>query len=122
MQKMTVELVDDLDGSEAHETVSFALDGAEYEIDVSAPNAERLRGVLDKYVSSARRVGGRKAGVTRKRDQRSSVPDAPAGKVTAREIRAWLASEGRIDEVSPVGRIPRHFYEEYERYAAQLAA
>ncbi|MGH8880612.1 MAG: Lsr2 dimerization domain-containing protein, partial [Stackebrandtia sp.] len=40
-QKVTVSLVDDLDGSEAGETVEFGLDGAFYEIDLSDDNAER---------------------------------------------------------------------------------
>ena len=43
-QKVMVTLVDDLDGSEAGETVEFGLDGAFYEIDLSEGNAERLRG------------------------------------------------------------------------------
>lgn len=59
-QVTVVELVDDLDGSEADETVEFALDGAAYEIDLSATNAEELREALGPYVEAARRAGGRK--------------------------------------------------------------
>ena len=55
----TVTLVDDLDGSEASGSVSFALDGASYEIDLSEDNAEKLRDALAGYVASARRVEGR---------------------------------------------------------------
>ena len=54
----TVTLVDDLDGSEASGSVSFALDGASYEIDLSEGNAEKLRDALAGYVASARRVDG----------------------------------------------------------------
>jgi hypothetical protein len=36
-------LEDDYDGGSADETVSFALDGAEYEIDLSSKNASGLR-------------------------------------------------------------------------------
>ena len=42
-QKVTVTLVDDLDGSQAEETVEFGLDGATYTIDLSGGNAGRLR-------------------------------------------------------------------------------
>jgi len=46
-QKIQTLLVDDIDGSEAEGTVRFGLDGAEYEIDLSAENALALRGALD---------------------------------------------------------------------------
>ena len=42
-QKVQVLLVDDIDGSEATETVSFGLDGVAYEIDLSSGNAGQLR-------------------------------------------------------------------------------
>ena len=58
----TVTVVDDLDGSEAAESVEFALDGVAYEIDLSEDNAEKLRDALAGYVAGARRVtGGRRA-------------------------------------------------------------
>ncbi len=57
-QKVMVTLVDDLDGSEAEETVEFGLDGAFYEIDLSEDNAERLRDALSEYVEHARRQAG----------------------------------------------------------------
>ena len=36
-------LIDDLDGSEASETVAFAVDGSSYEIDLSKSNAAAMR-------------------------------------------------------------------------------
>ena len=45
-QKVQVLLVDDLDGGEASETVTFALDGTSYEIDLSGKNADELRDVF----------------------------------------------------------------------------
>lgn len=59
-QKTVLELVDDLDGGPADETVAFALDGVEFVIDLSAKNASRLRDVLAEFVGHARRTGGRK--------------------------------------------------------------
>ena len=42
-QKVEVLLVDDIDGGEADETVSFSIDGTSYEIDLSKKNAAKLR-------------------------------------------------------------------------------
>ena len=56
-QKVQVLLVDDIDGSEATETVSFGLDGVGYEIDLSSGNADELRGELAQYVEHARKSG-----------------------------------------------------------------
>ncbi len=53
-----VKLSDDIDGSDADETVRFALDGKTYEIDLSANNASRLRGALRPYIEKARADGG----------------------------------------------------------------
>lgn len=53
-------LVDDLDGSTATETLTFGVDGREFEIDLSQENATRLRGDLETWVAAARRTGGRR--------------------------------------------------------------
>lgn len=51
-----VTITDDIDGGEAVETVEFGLDGASFEIDVSAKNAQKLRTALVKFVDNGRRV------------------------------------------------------------------
>ncbi|CAO0837692.1 Lsr2 family protein OS=Streptomyces microflavus OX=1919 GN=G3I39_33275 PE=4 SV=1 [Streptomyces microflavus] len=56
-QKVQVLLVDDLDGVEADETVTFALDGKTYEIDLTTANADKLRGLLQPYTKGGRRTG-----------------------------------------------------------------
>ena len=66
-QKVNIVLVDDIDGSEAEETVTFGLDGTTYEIDLNSDNAQALRDSLSGYlgharkVSSSRRNGARKS-------------------------------------------------------------
>lgn len=55
-----VQVVDDLTGEPADETVGFGLDGLAYEIDLSARNAAALREIFGPYVSRGRRTGGRK--------------------------------------------------------------
>ncbi len=56
-QKVSVLLIDDMDGGDAEETITFALDGMGYEIDLSEKNAAALRKALNKYINSARRTG-----------------------------------------------------------------
>ena len=56
-QRTLITLTDDIDGSEASETVVFGLDGATYEIDLNEAHAEDLREVLAPYVAGARRSG-----------------------------------------------------------------
>jgi hypothetical protein len=47
-------LSDDLDGSDADETVRFALDGKNYQIDLNKKNASALRRALKPYVDAGR--------------------------------------------------------------------
>lgn len=63
--KTVVELFDDLDGGRANETVGFALDGVEYEIDLSSANAARLREMLADYIAHGHKVSGRSRSMTR---------------------------------------------------------
>ncbi len=95
----TVSLTDDIDGSEAAETVTFALDGQPYEIDLSAEHAQALRGCVHEFIAAARRTGGlndRSKSGRRSHSRRSHV-DASA-------VRAW-ANENGV-HVSHRGRIP----------------
>jgi hypothetical protein len=93
-QKVHIVLEDDIDGSEADETVSFALDGTSYEIDLSSANADKLRSALATYVGHGRKVSSR--GRVAKR--------AAAGGTSAAEVRAWAKSNGY--SVPDRGRIP----------------
>jgi hypothetical protein len=102
-QQVIKRLVDDLDGSDADETVSFAIDGVTYEIDLSAENAGILRHRLSLFVDHARRAGG----VRRPRGR------AVSGRQRSADIRAWAKAHGI--EVSERGRIPATVVEQYER-------
>jgi hypothetical protein len=99
-QQVTVSLVDDLSGSQADETVLFALDGKAYEIDLSSANADKLRDELADFVGAARRAG---------RGSRSSGGTAPARAASVdreqnQAIREWARQRGM--KVSDRGRIP----------------
>ena len=99
-QRVNVELIDDLDESPAAETVSFALDGVSYEIDLSEANAGKLRDALAPYLGHARRTAGRRGGSSR--GSRSSGSSG-SGSGNASEIRAWARENGF--EVSERGRV-----------------
>jgi len=104
----TQRLVDDLDESDAAETVSFALDGTSYEIDLSDENIEKLRDALAVYVASARRVDGGRRGPGRPKAA-AKAPRVARGARTAPDreqtaaIREWARANGH--EVSERGRL-----------------
>ena len=105
-QKRTIQLIDDLDGTEASETLTFALDGVTYEIDLSEANARAARETFAAYITAGRRTGGRSttssSAARRSRSDRDYVPQA---------VRAW-ASSNKID-VPARGRIPATVLEQY---------
>jgi hypothetical protein len=107
-QKVQVLLVDDLDGGEADETVTFALDGVTYEIDLTTENADKLRGLLNPYTDSGRRTGGR-AGRGRTKAPRGGAASGP----DTAKIRAWAKEKGY--EVNDRGRVPATIREAYEK-------
>lgn len=109
-QRVQVILEDDLDGSQADETVLFGLDGAEYEVDLSTENAQGLRDALAQYVGVARRTGGR-----RKRATASAPRPTENGSSGANtsDIRAWAQENGY--EVSSRGRVSAEVREAYDK-------
>jgi hypothetical protein len=56
-QRIVTELTDDTDGKPADETVTFGLDGREYEIDLTKKNAAALRKAFDAYVKNGQLLG-----------------------------------------------------------------
>jgi len=107
-RKTFVQLVDDLDGTTISdgkgETVSFALDGKDYEIDLSDKNAAKLRDSLARYVAAARKVGGG-------RGRRSRGGTARADRVQTQAVREWARGQGY--KVSDRGRIPQDVMDAY---------
>jgi len=104
-QRVEIVLEDDVDGTSADETVSFGLDGANYEIDLSAGNAAALRDALAVYVASARRVSGRSG---RRASRGRSAANAPSPS----DVREWAREQGY--EVSDRGRVPAEVRNAYD--------
>ena len=109
VQNVTVMLIDDIDQSQAAETVHFGVDGTAYEIDLSARHASELRSMFGRYISAARTVGQAPA---RARQQRRSRPRTQMDRERSRRIRSWAMERGLL--ASPRGRIPQHVADEYQ--------
>lgn len=102
-QRIQVLLEDDVDGSQAEETVRFSIDSANYEIDLSAANAEKFRESIAPWVGHARKMGApRKTG---------QAPSRQAGPST-NEIRTWAQQNGM--KVAPRGRISAEVRRAYD--------
>ena len=101
-QRVTVEMTDDIDGTEAAETIAFRVDGTAYEIDLSKKNAAKMRQAFGRYIEHARRTtDGRRSGRAHRDRHRS-----PA-------VREWAKQQGI--EVSERGRIPASVVSQYEQ-------
>jgi Lsr2 len=106
-----VVLTDDLDGSEATQTISFRINGQEYEIDLSDENAQRFHQALEPYVASSRQVQrqvepvrrGRGNGRRRNGSGREDIP----------QVRAWAQANGY--DVSERGRIKKEILDAYDQ-------
>jgi hypothetical protein len=98
-QKVQTLLIDDLDGGEAEGTIRFGLDGTEYEIDLSAKNADALRKGLARYVEAGRRAPGSPQRRPSRSGRRASAND-----VNTTEVREWAKAQGI--EVKDRGRVP----------------
>src|SRR3954451_11515188 len=102
---------DDLDGSAATQTISYTIEGQEYEIDLSEDNIQRFHEALEPFVSKSRQVERQAAparrgrGDGRRRSSTGSRDDIP-------QIRAWAEANGH--EVSARGRIKKEVIDAYD--------
>jgi hypothetical protein len=112
-----VKLVDDLDGGKADESITFALDGRSFEIDLSEKHARKLRDGLAPFINAARRAGGGSAAARPK-----SVARAARPREDTAAIREWANANGHA--VSARGRISSAVRAAYEARgnAAPVAA
>jgi hypothetical protein len=94
-QRTQIVFTDDLDGGPADTTVSFAVDGVGYEIDLSNAHAAELRAAFEPFLEHARKVPASR------RPARTAA--RPAGPNPA-AVREWAKNEGI--QVSDRGRVP----------------
>ena len=118
---MIEKLIDDLDGGDAAETVTFGLDGATYEIDLSKKNAAVFRKSLARYVNAARRSTAPTRSTRRtapSRSTRRTTAPSPNGSTPKRDfdilqLREW-AGANKV-AVPARGRIPNAVVEQYKQ-------
>ena len=106
-QRVSVTYACDYDDKEIPEgeqrSVTFGIDGQDYEIDLCAKHSERLTEAIGKFAEHARKAVMR--GTRRRRR-------TTANRRRSAEIRAWAKSSGI--EVSDRGRIPGHVLAGFE--------
>lgn len=105
-KKTIVTLVDDLTGEDIAdgkgETVSFALDGKSYELDLTTKNADKFRGLFQDYIAVATKVG-RKTRTTQYNNTKTNT----------KEIREWAKEQGM--DVPDRGRLPADVMEAWNK-------
>ncbi len=104
-QKIQTLFIDDIDGGAAEGTVRFALDGTDYEIDLSGEHSDELRTALRKYVDHARKVGGPVRRPGARGGRRPSTVDTVA-------VRAWARENGH--DIKDRGRVPADLVAKYQ--------
>jgi Lsr2 len=102
MQRVEVQLEDDLTGGPADETVEFGIDGRTYAVDLNARHAAELRRQLGRFVERARPARSR---------SRVTIRTA-ASRERSRRIRAWAEQQGLV--VAEHGRLPGSVVRQYE--------
>jgi hypothetical protein len=102
-RKVITTVLDDIDGSEGAETVTFSYKGVAYEIDLANKNAQKLESALEPYVTAARKIGRGSSGSSSARSRSSKDLGA---------IREWAKENGHA--VSERGRIPASVVDAYE--------
>jgi hypothetical protein len=105
-------LSDDLDGSEAVQTLNYTIGGQEYEIDLSEENVQRFHAALEPFVSKSRQVE-RQAAPTRRSKGDGRRRSGASGRDDIPQIRQWAQANGY--EVSVRGRIKKEVIEAYDK-------
>ena len=120
MARQTIELlIDDLDGSRLGEgegdTVTFALQGSEYSIDLSSQHIDELKEALAKYVAAAQKISGRRTSAStaasRSNNGSAKSGSAKSDKADLAAVRAWARENGH--EVSDRGRVSQKVLDAY---------
>ena len=105
-------LIDDLDGGDAAETVTFGLDGTTYEIDLSKRNATALRKAFERYINAGRKSTTASRPRSRRADTPPARPARPKRDYDLMQLREWAGANGVA--VPSRGRIPQAVVDQYK--------
>ena len=111
-QKVITEFVDDIDGSPAERTFSFAVDGTNYEIDLSAENIAEFKSAIGGFIESARKVKGSRSGNGR-RAHNAGANGGRQSRDQTRAVREWARRQGH--NISDRGRIPSSIQQAFDQ-------
>jgi len=104
MAKVT-KIIDDIDGTDATDTLEFSWGGDNYTIDLSDENADEFRRLMARYVPFATKVRHEVKPLGKR-----TIPMRTTAELN--DIRAWAREAGF--EVSSVGRIREEIITAYE--------
>ncbi len=116
-RRVIQELIDDINGQPADESIMFALDGVQYEIDLTSKNASKLRDALAPFVAGGTKSGRGGLASPRSRVSRGGRVPARADREVNQAIRDWATSK-KI-EVSDRGRIKQEVVDRYHAEAGR---
>ena len=108
-QRVQILMEDDIDGTQAAQTVQFGVDGVAYEIDLSGGHASQLREGLAPWIAHARKVGGKRSA----RRGVGGTGKATVGREQSAKIRQWGRAHGH--QVSDRGRLPQAVQDAYHQ-------
>jgi hypothetical protein len=111
-QKVIRQFVDDIDGSEAERTFSFAVDGTHYEIDLSSENIQEFNEAIAGFVESARKVKAKSDG-RRVRKISSTHRGTAQSREQIQAVRQWARQHGHT--ISNRGRIPASIQQAFDQ-------
>ena len=118
-QKVITEFIDDIDGSEAERTFTFAVDGTHYEIDLSSENIKEFHEAIAGFVESARKV---KVSGNGRRARKTSTSNSGRSREQTQAVREWARQQGH--SINDRGRIPAAIQQAFDQahQGSQLAA
>jgi hypothetical protein len=111
------ELIDDIDGKPAAESIVFALDGVQYEIDLSKKNATKLRDAFGPFLTAGTKVGRGGVVVGGRAASARGRGGAAADREQNKAIREWAQNKGI--KVSDRGRIKQEIVDRYNAEAGR---
>jgi hypothetical protein len=111
-QKVITEFIDDIDGSPAERTFTFAVDGTNYEIDLSADNITEFKSAIGGFIESARKVKGSRSSEGR-RTRNAGVDGGRQSPAQTRAVRDWARQHGH--SINDRGRIPASIQQAFDQ-------
>ncbi|MCA1703478.1 MAG: Lsr2 family protein [Actinobacteria bacterium] len=109
-QKVIREFIDDIDGSEAERTFTFAVEGTSYEIDLSSQNIKEFNEAIAGFVESARKI---KASGPGRRAPKTSTSDSGRPREQTQAVRQWARQQGH--SINDRGRIPASIQQAFDQ-------